>query len=363
MMNAGPQQPLRGIPTPEVSLPPASTPTDMPYPAFGSPVPGKPYGTPAPGVPPVVGLQDAINIAVALSPALASARANTGIAAAQARITNAGSKPKLAASATDGFTHVQPGGSSTGSVSGGQSAALASLGSANRFSNVFGVTLTQLIFDGGQTRNAVLAASLNETAYADTYRRELQTLAYQVATAYYKQLNDQRQTAAAVATLSVALTNLALTNAQIKAGTAAPASSASFEATAAQARLSVVQLQGVELQDEAAFANVLGLDANTEVLPRDDINLSATSASASTVRLLPYADALKTAYLLRPDLAANEASVASAQAALKSKAEGRAPVFTGNAGPTLSSSDNGGGSFRNSARSRSGSRFRSTIKA
>ena len=66
------------------------------------------------------------------------------------------------------------------------------------------------------------------------------------------------------------------------------------------------------------------------------------------MRLLPYADALKTAYLLRPDLAANEASVASAQAALKSKAEGRAPVFTGNAGPTLSSSDNGGGSFRNS---------------
>ena len=348
MMNAGPQ-PMQGIPTPEVSLPPASTPTNVPYPAFGTPVPGNPYGVPAPGIPQVIGLQDAINIAVALSPALASARANTGIAAAQARITNAASKPKLAGSTSDGYTHVQPGGSTLGGTSGGQSAALASAGSADRYSNQFTVALSQLIFDGGQTRNAVIAATLNETAYADTYRRELQTLGYNVATAYYKQLNDQRQTAAAFATLQVANTNLALTIAQVRAGTAAPASSASFEATAAQARLSVVQLQGIELQDEAAFANVLGLDANTYVLPRDDINLSATSATASTVQLMPYARALSEAYLMRPDLAANEASVASAQATLKSKAEGRSPVISGTASQNLTSADNSGGSFRNSS--------------
>src|SRR5580693_2851880 len=63
------------LPQPLSSLPPASQPYTLPYPAYGTPVPGVNRGVPAAGVPQVVTLNQAVAIGFARSPLLASARA------------------------------------------------------------------------------------------------------------------------------------------------------------------------------------------------------------------------------------------------------------------------------------------------
>src|SRR5277367_6039640 len=48
------------IPSPISSLPPASQPLTLPYPAYGTPVPGVNRGVPSAGVPQIVSLDQAV---------------------------------------------------------------------------------------------------------------------------------------------------------------------------------------------------------------------------------------------------------------------------------------------------------------
>ena len=67
------------LPSPISSLPPASQPLTLPYPAYGTPVPGVNRGVPSAGVPQVVSLDQAVAIGFARSPLLAQARATVEI--------------------------------------------------------------------------------------------------------------------------------------------------------------------------------------------------------------------------------------------------------------------------------------------
>ena len=330
----GPAPPIQ--PTATITLPPASQPTSLPYPAYGTPVPGVNGGTVVAGVPQIITLDQAIAIAYAKSPALASARASIQEAVGSKDETQAGLLPTIAGSASATREHDQTGAQVTGGA-----------GPLYLSSTSVSASLRQLIFDGGKTVAELRAAKFTLGASYDTYRRAMQTVAYNVAVAYYNDLAAQRATAIAVTTVNVDLVNESLVAAQIRAGTEARADLATAQLSTAQARVTVVRDQSTELQSEATFANAMGLDANTFVLPRDDTPVNG-GAVPSTIPVPTYDVAFKRAALLRPDVDAAAQQVSSARESLKAAKLGLFPSLAGTASDGTASTDVSGGTFRNS---------------
>ncbi len=325
------------------SLPPASQPTSLTYPAYGSPAPGVGAGTPAPGVPTHVDVKDAIDIGYARSPQLASARADVGIAAAGVRLQRAGLLPALDASAstTRGYNQA---GTAIINTGGGPS--------VNRglyqTTNAVGANLSQLIYDGGKVASEIRSAQRSETAFADTYRRDLQTVAFNVATAYYTYLEAQRTTAVDVELVRTAQTQEDLVAAQFRAGTAAHVDVITAQLPVAQARLAVVRAQGAELAAQAAFANSMGLDAGAFVQPVDDTPVAA-DAKITTIPVPTYPQAFARSLALRPDYDSAVQSVVSAQESLRAAKLGLFPVLSGAASAGTNSSNEQGGAYRNAS--------------
>ena len=355
----------RVAPTPFPINTPGPLPGDesLPYPAYGVPVPGVDAGVSAPDIPATVTLQQAIAIAFARSPALAAARADVGIAAAAARLTGAGLLPSLSASASLDRSHSQPGGNSivtttagttpgtgigTGTGNSGTSTGTAArVNTPNVTSASFGLQVRQLIFDGGRIAASVRAARRSETAFADTYRRQLQVVAYNVAVAYYNYLAAQRTRQVDLEIVRQDLTQENLVRAQVRAGTEAAAQIATVQLTTAQSRLAVIRAQSTELGNGAAFANALGLDANIRVQPVDDAPVF-TGGQASTLPIPSYDTAIKRALALRPDYDSALQSIAQANQTLRSAKLGLFPTLSGSASAQDASTDASLGSFRNS---------------
>jgi outer membrane protein TolC len=322
------------LPTP-IPLPtigPAGSSATLPYPAYGTPAPGL-ESVKAPGIPQSITLKEAIAIAAARSPALTSARADVGVAKAQARLAQAGLLPNLSANASSGRSY-------------GQSRTLGT--TAPYTSNSLSATLEQLIFDGGRVSASIRAAKDNETAFSDLYRRQLQTVAFNVANAYYAALTAQSTTEVAVQTVKLNQVQEDLVTAQVRAGAAARTDIATAQLPTAQARVALVRAQGTELSSYAALANVLGLDANVDVKPIDDTTLTDPAASASTVAIPTYQQAIARAILQRPDYDASEQSVAAARASLRAARLGIFPTLSGSASDGTNSTDLAGGTYRTS---------------
>ena len=137
-----------------------------------------------------------------------------------------------------------------------------------------------------------------------------------------------------------------LVRAQYTAGQASQVDVITAQLPTAQARLALVQQQGVEIGAQAAFANAMGLDANTIVRPADD-SAGYQDVVATTIAIPTYDHAIQQAYLLRTDLASAQKVVESAQYSLRSAKLGHMPTLTGSGTEQTASSDNGGGAFRN----------------
>ena len=105
--------PGQPTPYPILTLAPLGAPTDLPYPAYGTPVPGVGAGSPAPDLPPTLTLEQAIAVGFARSPLLAVARGDVGVQAAQVRLQQAGLLPLVSAGASLTGDHIQPGGTGT----------------------------------------------------------------------------------------------------------------------------------------------------------------------------------------------------------------------------------------------------------
>jgi outer membrane protein len=329
-------------PAPAITLPPASEPTSLPYPAYGTPVPGVNSGVPAANVPPVVTLDQSIAIGYAQSPALAAARASLGISKGALDLAGTPLFPNITGTASTEHSRDQNAAiaAETGIVGGGA-------GSMSFVSNNLQAQLTQLIYDGGKVAANVRAARATLHSTADTYRRELQTVAFNVATAYYNDLAAQRATAIAVQVVQVDLVNESLVSAQIKVGTEAAADLATAQLQTAEGRLAVVKAQSAEISAHAAFANAMGLDANTLVLPKDDTPVNGAPVT-STIVAPSYDVAIKRALLMRPDVSAGQYTIDSTQASLRAAKLGLFPTLAGNASYGTASSNATGGDFRNS---------------
>lgn len=338
-------------PSPLFSLPPASQPTSMPYPAYGTPVPGVGAGNPAPGVPQKVSVQQAILIGYARSPLLASARADVGVAAATVRLARAGLLPNVSGTVSSSRDHNQGGSSSgTGSTAGkgGSAGSSGSGGPVTLTSNSLSAAVQQLIFDGGRVAAGVHAAQHSETSFADVYRRDLQTTAFNVASAYYNYLETQRTTAVDVELVRENQTQVDLVTAQLRAGTASRVDVVTAQLPFAQARLAVVRAQGAELGAQASFANAMGLDADADVQPIDDTPVSI-DAQVTSLAVPTYQQAIARAIALRPDYDASAQTVEGAQYSLKEAKLGLFPSLGAAGQAGTASSDLSGGSFRNSS--------------
>lgn len=310
------------------------TSTTLPYPAYGTPAPGIAVQQPKPGIPQSVTLQQAIQIAAAKSPVLLAAAAQLEQAHAPLSLAKTGIFPNVSGTAT---TTKNNGGrlqtSSGGTVNIGG------------VTNSFSADLRQLIYDGGRVIAQIHTARANYNSATATYDRTFQTIAFNVATAYYSALQAQQATIVAQQVVHQNEVQEALVEAQLRAGTASRVDVATAQLPVAQAKVALVRAQGTELQSYAAFANSLGLDANTLVRPIND----ATANAATTLLQSPpvsYDAAVKRALLLRPDYLAAQQTEQAQEYNLQFERSGTLPSLNGTASYGTSSTTLHGGDFR-----------------
>jgi outer membrane protein TolC len=336
--------PSMAPPSPSFTLAPLGQGSPLPYPAYGTPVPGVNAGVTAPDVPQQITLQQAIAIGFARSPALASARGDLGIQAAAVRLARAGLLPSLTGSASTTYNYSQGGStSSTNPVTGTTSRNFG----GTSVSNSLSANLRQLIFDGGKTALSVRSARRNETAFADVYQRDLQTVAFNVATAYYNYLEAERTTQVDLQIVKNNQVQEDLVRAQVAAGTTARVDIATAELPVAQARVAVVKAQGAEFAAQAAFANAMGLDANISVQPIDDTQVLSSNSQISTLPIPTYDTAVKRALALRPDYDSAVQSLEASKDSLASAKRGYFPTITASGDYGDTSTSVGGGALRN----------------
>jgi len=321
------------------ALPPIDTGLALPYPAYGSPQPQIVTTRPAAGVPAIVTLAEATAIAIARAPSLEAARGEVALDDASVALARTGLAPDASISASSQYSYVQ-GGSNVAAASSAASSTLLS-GQSNSGS----LSLSQLIFDGGKIRAKIDAASLTRDATRATYRRDAQGVVYDVATAYYTLLADERTVAVDEELLRENIVSENLVRAQIRAGTVAGADLSTQLATTANARTTLVSAQGTMQNDRVAFATALGLAADTDVLPRDDTQGLETATPAGP--LPAFATALEIAYAERPDIAEARLTVAADEASLRGARRGLSPSLSFSGSKGLESSNVGGGAIRN----------------
>ncbi len=329
------------LPSPISSLPPASQPLTLPYPAYGTPVPGVNRGVPSTGVPQVVSLDQAVAIGFARSPLLAQARAVIEIDTAPVDLAKTAVLPNITGQATTGHNFRE--------VTGGPPVGAATPPATSSVSNGLSLALRQLIYDGGKVAAQLRAAKATQNGAIATYKRALQTVAFNVSNAYYAALAAQRATQVANETVRLNQVNADLVAAQIAAGTTARSDLLTAQLPVAQARVALVRDQGAELSAQAAFVNAMGLDANTYALPRDDGNVLAGASGAPQVAVPTYETAIARAYMLRPDFYAQQYAIASSQASVRAAKLGLFPNLNGTGSYGTASTDPTGGTFRNSA--------------
>lgn len=317
---------------------PLPTPTTngspVPYPAYGSPAPDVQALTAKPGVPSVVNLQQAEKIAVALSPVFAGQ--NAAWAAIHAKYTSEQQAlfPGVSGTATLGKQYTNGTSSSLGGSGGSSSSSTPSPGALRQStgaSESVGISVTQLIYDGGRVIAAIHTAKSSDMAGRDTLLRQLETLQINVASSYYTVLSDNATVAADVQLVREFETNENAVSAQIRNGAAARSDLAGAQFQTAQARGQLVTAQGAAIGAQAAFATTLGLDADAQVVPQQ-IGAEATQTTPS------YAQALQRALLMRPDYLAAQYTVVAAQENVRYAKLARFPVLSAGASDTVSRS-------------------------
>jgi outer membrane protein len=291
----------------------------LPYPAYGTPAPDVQLLVPHKGVPTRVSLKQAIDIAAAISPTFAGERA--AYWELQAKY---GAEQQAIFPAISGTGSLQRQyGALNRSGNGATGAGTSSEGGGVYTTESVGYTVSQLIFDGGRVIAAIKSAKEIELAGRGTLLRQLDTLGYDVAGAYYTVLEDRALVNADRQLVREFTTSENAVRAQIRNGVAALSSLASAEYNTAKARGSLVSAQGSLISAESTFATTLGLDANTEIVPQP--------LGPDTYTVTPtYAKSLQQALLLRPDYLAAQHTVTSDQDNLRYAELARVPTITAN---------------------------------
>ena len=192
------------------------------------------------------------------------------------------------------------------------------------------------------------AAQHTHNADVDLFLYQLQTVAENVATAYYNYLAAERTVQVDNEIVREDVVQENLIRAQVRAGTAALVDVATAQVQTAQARLALIQAQGSELSTQAAFANVLGLDARYNIQPIDDAPVF-TNSPVATVPIQTYDIAIRRALALRPDYASSLQNFTAAEYSLKEARLTNFPTLSATGDTGTGSTNPGGGAYRNSS--------------
>jgi TolC family type I secretion outer membrane protein len=298
---------------------------------------------PEPGVPAQVTLQQAIAIAAAKSPVLAAARANYELTQVPVNLARSAVFPNVSAAATT--THSNASGATAGG-NGGSTGGSGRNSGGGFTSNGLNANLRQLIYDGGKVIAEIHQARANAAAGTQTYERQLETLAFNVAQSYYTALQDQAATALAAQVVHQDQVQEDLVRAQLQAGTASRVDLATAQVPVAQAKVALVRAQGAQATALAAFASALGLDADAAVAPAAS---SQDTSPSSQVTVLTYGKAIAQALLMRPDYLAAQNTVTAARYNVQAQKAGLFPTLTGSASYGTNSTTVTGTNFRPSS--------------
>jgi outer membrane protein len=329
--NPGDDQVVPGVTMPSPQPQPTVSGTPIPYPAYGSPAPDVEQLTPKKGVPQSISLADAVRIGVALSPVFANDNAQwaaihakytselqalypavSGNAQAAKSYTNGTSASVSSPSPAPGS--LVPLSTPTKAPYGVYSQSTISTESAT-------ISITQLIYDGGRTIAAIRSAKEADIAGRATLLRDLQTLALNVANAYYAVLEDNATVTSDAQLVHEFEVNEASVAAQIRNGAAPRSDIAAAQFQTAQAKGNLVTAQGTAIGAQATFATTLGLDADAMVVPK---SLRAQPPAPNPT----YAASLKRALIMRPDYIAAAYTVQSDQEGVRYAKLARFPVLT-----------------------------------
>ena len=308
-------QPI-AVPTPAPM--PTTSGTPIPYPAYGTPAPDVAAQRPKPNVPASVSLKQAVDIAVMEAPSFAQDRAAYAQVAAKYNAAKLAFTPNISAagSVTRSF----------GESSGGSSPSPAPAAVRGYQTSESGsITISQLIFDGGQLIVQLREAKFDSAAAKDTLMRQLEQLEYTVASDYYTLLEDKAAVASDNLLVREFETNEQYVTAQIRTGAAARSDLAAAQFQTAQARGALIAAQGAEIQAQAAFATFIGLDADALIVPKP------LEKSPPQVKTLAYEAALDEALKLRPDFLAAQATAVAGKSALLAAELSRMPTVTASA--------------------------------
>lgn len=308
---------------------PSPLPSVLPYPAYGTPAPDVAQRRAATNVPQTVNVVQATDIAVIDSPAYANDRAIYQTARARYYAEKGALLPSISAggSVTRDFD------SSRNSAASASPSPVPGTGTSMVTSFDASVNIQQLIFDGGRAIAAIKSARESDIAGRDTLLRDLQTLENTVATAYYSVLASNATVTADANLVREFQTQENSVRASIRAGSAAQSDLASAQFQTAKARGALVAAQGQQIAAQSAFATTLGLDPDTLIQP-----VETTSASPPVPAQPTYQKSLAQALLLRPDYAAAQHDVASANQNLRYAKLARMPSITANASAGTSKS-------------------------
>ena len=297
------------------------TPAPSSTPVMASPAPAPPA---PPSAPMALTLAQAENIALASSPALALARGQLVAAQAGIGVARAGELPGISGAAgTSRSKSVSPAGSFAPGFPANATTNLNTTTSAS-------VTLRQLIVDGGRVHEAVQSARFSSDAAMLGLQRQVQSLEFNVAQAYYAALQARHQLQVARDSLNLAQVQERLVEAQYHAGVASRADVLTAQLPVAQAQLAVAQAINGEQTQLALMLDTMGLPSQTPVTIADE--------GAATVALPSLEDVLATANRRRPDLLAAQASANAAAASLRSARLGLFPSLAASGSSSTTSS-------------------------
>jgi outer membrane protein len=329
-------QPENSVILPTPAPLPSSSGTPIPYPAYGTPAPDVAHLSPKPGVPTAISLQQAIKIAVALSPVFASQNAQWAEIHARYTASKQALLPALSGTAqigneysTQGYNLNGPGGigptvgPTIGPTVQPTGVGLGNGGTSGRTTSESAtINLQQLIFDGGRTVANIRSAKYADYAGRATLLRDLQTLSFNVANAYFLVLQDNATVVADNQLVKEFEVNESAVVAQIKNGAAARSDLAAAQFQTAQSRGNLVTAQGASIAAQASFATTLGLDADAQAVPKQ---VTAQNTQPNPT----YARSLQRAFILRPDFLSANYTVTSDQENVRYAKLARFPILSG----------------------------------
>lgn len=249
-------------------------------------------------------LAQCVALGLQQNPATAIARRNLEAAQAKVGESKAGLYPSFKVSAGYTYTAVP----TTGAAP-----------AADMYDNR--VSLRQVLYDGGQTSSLVAGTRLGIGAQESELRKTDLDVALNVRTAFYEVLRRRDLIEVAAGAQQSAQHHAAQAQGLYQEGVAPRSDVIRADVQVANARLEIIRAEHALLLAKAALSAAMGLPITTGF----DVAEPETAAEAP---VLPLAEALASAALQRPELAAVKARQEAADAAVRQAESGLLPTVS-----------------------------------